>query len=93
MVLDLSQAFIVVSKTMKGRDWMFNFKTLKCGHCQSVIINLPESEVLKLNGSSLHCEICSHHNTLTGFELHLQPEGELHSPPFHFESNFNSSAK
>lgn len=43
---------------------MQNFKTLKCCHCRSVVLNLPETEVIKLDGLTFLCECCGHKNTL-----------------------------
>lgn len=45
---------------------MTKFKTLKCYKCFSVIANLPENEVLKLNGLTFRCECCNHKNVLSG---------------------------
>ncbi len=44
---------------------MFNFKTLRCHSCSSVLLNLPEEEVRKLEGLSFQCEACGHHNKLS----------------------------
>lgn len=43
---------------------MNKFKTLKCYNCSSVIANLPEPEVFKLNGLTFRCECCNHKNVL-----------------------------
>lgn len=45
---------------------MYNFMTLRCCHCHSVILNLPEPEVVKLDGLTFQCECCSHQNRLAG---------------------------
>jgi hypothetical protein len=43
---------------------MYNFKSLPCYNCDSVIINLPELEINKLNGLTFLCECCGHQNML-----------------------------
>ena len=48
---------------------MFNFKSLTCYKCKSVMFNLPEMEVVKLNGMHFRCECCGHVNLLNGFRL------------------------
>jgi hypothetical protein len=54
---------------MKGANIMYNFKSLKCCNCNSVMFNLPETEVIKLSGSQFRCECCRHQNVLVGFRL------------------------
>lgn len=49
---------------------MYKFKTLHCQHCKSVMLNLPESEILKLNGLNFQCENCGHQNLLLDFKFH-----------------------
>ena len=44
---------------------MYNFKTLFCYNCKSVLLNLPEVEISKLNGLNFVCECCGHRNLLT----------------------------
>ncbi|AUG58153.1 MAG TPA: hypothetical protein DCE02_02535 [Ruminiclostridium sp.] len=46
---------------------MFDFKSLMCYNCKSVILNLPKSEVSKLNGLNFQCECCGHKNLLNEF--------------------------
>lgn len=48
---------------------MFNFKTLRCNYCDSVIANLPETVIDKLNGLTFECECCNHSNILAGSQL------------------------
>lgn len=43
---------------------MYNFKTLICYNCKSVMLNLPEVEISKLNGLNFQCECCGHQNLL-----------------------------
>lgn len=43
---------------------MYNFKTLRCYNCDSVVLNLPEKEISKLNGLHFVCECCGHQNLL-----------------------------
>ncbi len=43
---------------------MFQFRTLRCCNCQSVMVNLPEEELKKLSGLSFRCECCNHLNHL-----------------------------
>lgn len=44
---------------------MYKFKSLKCYNCNSVLLNLPESEIVKLNGLNFQCECCGHQNLLS----------------------------
>lgn len=44
---------------------MYKFKSLKCYNCNSVLLNLPESEIIKLNGLNFQCECCGHQNLLS----------------------------
>ncbi|RCX18411.1 hypothetical protein DFR58_105175 [Anaerobacterium chartisolvens] len=44
---------------------MYKFTCLRCYNCNSVIINLPESEVEKLNGLTFQCECCDYLNLLS----------------------------
>lgn len=48
---------------------MLNIKTLRCSNCNSVLFNLPESEVIKLNGSNFFCECCGQMNILEDFHF------------------------
>lgn len=48
---------------------MLNFKSLKCRYCDTVIANLPEAEIKKLDGQIFLCDCCNHFNTLDGYEL------------------------
>lgn len=48
---------------------MFRFKTIKCANCKSVIMNLPEDELEKLNGILFRCECCNHLNKLNEYAL------------------------
>ncbi|TYQ12902.1 UNVERIFIED_CONTAM: hypothetical protein Cloal_3941 [Acetivibrio alkalicellulosi] len=48
---------------------MYNFKSLICYNCKSVILNLPEIEISKLNGLNFQCECCGHKNLLTQFSF------------------------
>lgn len=43
---------------------MYDFKTLKCYNCKSVILSLSEIELSKLNGLNFQCECCGHQNRL-----------------------------
>ncbi|WP_083878613.1 hypothetical protein [Acetivibrio cellulolyticus] len=43
---------------------MYDFKTLKCYNCKSVILSLSEGEISKLNGLNFQCECCGHQNRL-----------------------------
>ncbi|MDP4093390.1 MAG: hypothetical protein Q8920_08520 [Bacillota bacterium] len=49
---------------------MFKYKTLRCSHCNSVIVNIPAAEANKLEGMNFTCECCGHHNVLkkSGFK-------------------------
>ncbi|NLD49398.1 MAG: hypothetical protein GX660_19755 [Clostridiaceae bacterium] len=48
---------------------MYNFKSLICYNCKSVILNLPEIEITKLNGLNFQCECCGHKNLLAKSEF------------------------
>jgi hypothetical protein len=43
---------------------MYNFQTLVCYNCSSVMLNLPKTEIKKLNGLNFRCECCGHLNLL-----------------------------
>lgn len=47
---------------------MFNFKSLVCYNCKSVMFNLPDMEVTKLNGLRFRCECCGYVNLLSEFK-------------------------
>ncbi len=49
---------------------MYNFKSLRCYNCKSVILSLPEIEISKLNGLNFQCECCGHQNLLTEFKFY-----------------------
>ena len=48
---------------------MYNFQSLICYNCNSVMLNLPEKEVAKLNGLHFTCECCGHLNLLKEFKF------------------------
>ncbi len=43
-----------------------NFCTVRCCICNSVLLNLPEEEIEKLNSLTFRCESCGHRLTLNG---------------------------
>ena len=49
---------------------MISFKSLTCYYCKSIILNLPEPEISKLNGLNFQCECCGHNNQLTEFKFY-----------------------
>lgn len=49
---------------MKGGNIMYNFHSLICYNCNSVMLNLPETEIKKLNGLNFRCECCGQLNLL-----------------------------
>lgn len=55
---------------------MYKFVTLRCYHCQSVILNLPEAEITKLNGLNFQCECCGHQNLLEKFRFNKGSDGD-----------------
>ncbi len=67
---------------------MQKFKTLKCCHCRSVVLNLPETEVFKLEGLTFLCECCGHKNTLedASFSKSIKSESSLNV--FALEASF-----
>lgn len=48
---------------------MFNFKSLVCYNCKSVMFNLPDMEITKLNGLRFRCECCGYINLLSEFRF------------------------
>lgn len=46
---------------------MFKFKSLICYNCNSVMLNLPEAVIMKLNDINFRCECCGHLNMLKKF--------------------------
>lgn len=48
---------------------MLNIKTLRCSKCNSVLFNMPETEIVKLNGSNFFCECCGQMNILEGLHF------------------------
>lgn len=62
---------------------MFNFRSLRCYYCKSVILNLPEIEISKLNGLNFQCECCGHQNLLTEFKFY---KGTNNDPFLHILS-------
>ena len=55
---------------INGGIKMYKLKTLNCEHCKSVMVNLPESELQKLNGLNFQCENCGNQNLLLDFKFH-----------------------
>jgi len=53
---------------------MFNFRSLKCNKCGSVLLNLPLKEILKLNGLTFRCDYCDHLNTIKSEEFNNAQE-------------------
>ncbi|MCX7921936.1 MAG: hypothetical protein N3B21_07995 [Clostridia bacterium] len=49
---------------------MLKNKSVHCYNCRSVILVLPEMELLKLNGFNFVCECCGHQNTLNEFKCY-----------------------
>lgn len=49
---------------------MFDFRSLTCFNCNSVMLNLPKLEVEKLNGLRYRCECCDHLNMLKESRFH-----------------------
>lgn len=43
-----------------------NFNTIRCCICESVLLNLPEEEIIRLNGLTFRCESCGHKLVLNG---------------------------
>jgi len=48
---------------------MYDFNSLKCYNCKSVILSLPQIEIEKLNGLNFQCDCCGHQNRLQGFKF------------------------
>ena len=62
------------------RDSMYKFKSLRCPACSTVAMNLPEAEVMKLQGMRIRCENCGRNNSLTGFALNEVMSGKTPLP-------------
>lgn len=45
---------------------MYNFKSLVCYNCKSVIMTLSDREIAKMKGLNFLCECCGHQNLLSG---------------------------
>lgn len=43
-----------------------NFITVRCCNCNSVLLNLPESELKRLDGLTFRCECCGNKLLLEG---------------------------
>ncbi|OPX43484.1 hypothetical protein CLHUN_26310 [Ruminiclostridium hungatei] len=43
-----------------------NFCTVRCCICNSVLLNLPQEELEKLNSLTFRCESCGHRLVLNG---------------------------
>lgn len=48
---------------------MYDFSSLHCNYCNSVMLNLPKSEIYKLNNLTFRCDCCGNHNFLNGLEF------------------------
>ena len=58
---------------------MYNFKTLRCTYCDSVITNLPDIIIDRLDGLTFQCEGCNHSNVLIGAQLYKCREDDTTS--------------
>ncbi len=47
-------------------EGILNFHTIRCCICESVLLNLPEEEIQRLNGLTFRCESCGHKLILNG---------------------------
>lgn len=65
---------------------MYTYKSLRCYNCKSIILNLPEVEVLKLDGLNFLCECCGHQNLLTEFKFYKSTDNDPSLNIFSFES-------
>jgi len=45
---------------------MYKTKKLRCYYCNSIILDLPESEIAKLNDLNFRCDCCNNENLLSG---------------------------
>jgi len=48
---------------------MDTIKSIVCYNCNSIIISLPEDDIIKLNGLNFICENCGHHNLLREYKF------------------------
>jgi hypothetical protein len=48
---------------------MYNFKSLHCSYCNSVMLNLPRNEAMKMNGLTFGCECCGNKNHLSNMQF------------------------
>lgn len=56
---------------------MFNFKSLRCCSCNSVMFNLPALEIVKLNGMEFRCECCGHVNLVKNLKFKTSDKNYL----------------
>lgn len=63
------------------------FQTIRCCLCNSVLLNLPQEEIERLNGLTFRCESCGHRLILNGTSV-LRA---VNSDPLHntFKYDFN----
>jgi len=64
-----------------------NFHTIRCCICNSVLLNLPEEEIEKLNSLTFRCESCGHRLILNGTSV----SRAISDDPIHnnFKYDFN----
>ncbi|MCX7710431.1 MAG: hypothetical protein N2484_11355 [Clostridia bacterium] len=68
---------------------MYNFKALHCYHCSSLILQLPDKEISKLDGLSFECECCGHNNLLSEFKFQKPVESDSFGESYNFEALYN----
>lgn len=56
---------------------MYNFQSLTCYNCNSVMLNLPQKEVAKLDGLHFRCECCGNLNLLKEFKFQTTIDKDL----------------
>lgn len=64
------------------------FHTVRCCICNSVLLNLPEEELEKLNSLTFRCECCGHRLTLNGSTVTKAAGTEqIHNNLFKYDFN------
>lgn len=64
-----------------------NFCTVRCCVCNSVLLNLPEEELEKLNSLTFRCESCGHRLILNGKNVTRALSAEPFQSIFNYDLN------
>lgn len=64
-----------------------NFHTIRCCICNSVLLNLPEEELKRLNNLTFRCECCGHRLILNGTAVSKAISAEPLQNVFNYDFN------